>query len=46
MEYPEKDIGSIQVVEGIAPAVMPEGFMEKGLDISTSDDKQPGEAEP
>ena len=46
MDHPEEDRDSIQVVEGIAPAVVPEGFMEKGLEISMSDDKQPEEAEP
>ena len=46
MDQPEEDRNSIKIVEGIASTVVPEGFLEKGLEISMSDDKQPDEAEP
>ncbi len=46
MDRPEEDGDSFQVVERIVPAIVPEGFIKKGLEISMSDDKQPGEAKP
>jgi len=46
MYHPEEDRDFIQVVESITPAVVPEGFIKKGLEISVSDDQQPQEAEP